>query len=176
VFKGIITFFTGVFTGDWKKAWEGLSGIVGGIFQTIGSVIATPINVAIGAINGVIDSINKVQLKIPNWVPIIGGNTYSVNIKKLPFLAQGGVVDKPTTALIGENGAEAVVPLERNTEWINNLANKINDRADNTDTTAVLNNIYQYLQTMNLQPRVTVDDVGRANEKYLDRKLRIQGV
>lgn len=174
--KGIVEFFGGVFKGDWSQVWQGLVDVVKGIFQTIGSVIATPINVAIGAINGVIDSINKVQLKIPVWVPIIGGNTYSVNIKKLPFLAQGGVVDKPTTALIGENGAEAVVPLERNTEWINNLANKINDRADNTDTTAVLNNIYQYLQTMNLQPRVTVDDVGRANEKYLDRKLRIQGV
>lgn len=44
---------------------------------------------------------------------------------ELPRLATGGVVDKPTIAQIGENGREAVIPLENNTGWIANLARQI---------------------------------------------------
>lgn len=177
VFQGMVSFVTGIFTGDMSKAFKGLIDVVGGIWQGFIAIVKTPFNIAVSAINGIIDSINSVKFTVPIWVPIIGGKKWDgLNIPKLKYFAEGGVVNRPTNALIGEDGPEAVVPLERNTEWINNLANKINDRADNTDTTAVLNNIYQYLQTMNLQPRITVDDVGKANDKYLDRKLRIQGV
>ena len=42
-------------------------------------------------------------------------------------MATGGIVTRPTRALIGENGMEAVVPLERNTGWIDILAEKINN-------------------------------------------------
>ena len=43
-----------------------------------------------------------------------------------PAMAVGGIVTRPTRALIGENGAEAVIPLERNTGWIDILASKLN--------------------------------------------------
>lgn len=43
----------------------------------------------------------------------------------LPALATGGITTRPTTALIGEAGREAVLPLENNTEWMDVLANKI---------------------------------------------------
>jgi len=170
---GIITFITGVFSGDWDKAWQGLSDIISGIFQTIGSVIATPINVAIGAINGVVDSINKVQLKIPNWVPIIGGNTYSVNIKKLPFLAQGGVIDQPTTALLGEEGPEAVVPLKNNTEWINKVAASINGKNDNSQIETLLEQLIDVVQSKDL----TIDGNSITNTivKNINKKSRLLG-
>lgn len=42
-------------------------------------------------------------------------------------LAEGGIVDKPTHALIGEDGKEAVMPLKNNTEWIGELAKKLNE-------------------------------------------------
>ena len=41
-------------------------------------------------------------------------------------MAVGGIVTRPTRALIGENGAEAVIPLERNTGWIDMLADRLN--------------------------------------------------
>ena len=41
-------------------------------------------------------------------------------------MAIGGIVTRPTRALIGENGAEAIIPLERNTGWLDILADKIN--------------------------------------------------
>ena len=47
--------------------------------------------------------------------------------KYVPMLAKGGVVNGATLAMIGENGKEAVMPLERNTGWINELAQKLND-------------------------------------------------
>ena len=43
-------------------------------------------------------------------------------------MAQGGVVDSATLAMIGENGKEAVVPLENNLEWLNKLAGMLNER------------------------------------------------
>jgi phage-related minor tail protein len=43
-----------------------------------------------------------------------------------PAMATGGIVTRPTRALIGEAGAEAVLPLERNTGWIDLLASKLN--------------------------------------------------
>jgi len=46
--------------------------------------------------------------------------------KFVPALATGGVIDKATFALIGENGREAVMPLEKNTGWITELAEKLN--------------------------------------------------
>jgi phage-related minor tail protein len=42
-----------------------------------------------------------------------------------PAMATGGIVSRPTRALIGENGAEMVLPLERNTEWMDMLAARI---------------------------------------------------
>ena len=44
------------------------------------------------------------------------------------MLARGGIVNRPgrgVPAIIGEAGAEAVLPLENNTEWMDILADKI---------------------------------------------------
>ena len=54
---------------------------------------------------------NKISITVPSWVPKIGGKGFSLNIPEIPSLAAGGIVTKPTLALIGENGPEAVVPL-----------------------------------------------------------------
>jgi hypothetical protein len=75
-------------------------------------------NAWVGAINAVIDAINSLKIKIPEWVPIFGGKSWNANLKKiqeivLPRLAEGGIVTRPTTALIGEAGAEAVIPLKK---------------------------------------------------------------
>ena len=49
----------------------------------------------------------------------------------MPYLAKGGIVDKPTQAVIGEAGTEAVVPLENNTGGLNLLAIKLSERINN---------------------------------------------
>ena len=81
-------------------------------------------------INRIVDGINSIGIDIPEWVPEIGGRGFHPHIPhaSLPRLATGGIVDRPTTALIGEAGREAVIPLENNTEWMDMLADKIQNQ------------------------------------------------
>lgn len=150
--SGIITFLSGVFSGDWKKAWKGIKqtfkGIMDaiitfltggfmtswskawtaikkkviGIWDGIKNGIKGAANKIIGFVNGVIGGVermangvvaalNKISLKleVPDWVPKIGGNTYSfgvnmsgVSLPRVPYLAQGGLISDRTLAMVGE--------------------------------------------------------------------------
>ncbi|HAT4354513.1 TPA: hypothetical protein I9140_001018 [Clostridium perfringens] len=131
IFGGIIDFVAGVFTGNWSRAWHGVVDIFKGIMSGLGSVIKAPLNSVIGLINMAIDGLNKISFTAPDWIPGIGGKYFGVNIAKMPYLAKGGIVDKPTQAVIGEAGTEAVVPLENNTGGLNLLANKLSERINN---------------------------------------------
>lgn len=124
VLGGLVDFITGIFTGNWKKAWNGVKDIFKGIIDGIAGIFKAPINLIIDGINAFIGGLNKI--KIPDWVPVVGGKGF--HIDKLPKLAQGGVIDKPTIAMIGEAGKEAVIPLENNTGWITELANQLNGK------------------------------------------------
>lgn len=110
ILDGLITFITGVFTGDWKKAWQGISDIFKNIVEGLWSIIKTPLNWIIDGINGLINGINGI--KIPDWVPGVGGK--SLSIPTIPKLAKGGIVDQATLAMVGEGkSAEAIIPLDR---------------------------------------------------------------
>ncbi|MEG0165641.1 phage tail protein [Anaerorhabdus sp.] len=132
VFNGIITFIMGIFTGDWRKAWQGIQDIFKGIFDGFVAIAKTPINLVIGLFNGIINAVNKViefinsiSFDLPEWM---GGGHVGFNIPfapNVPYLAKGGIVDSPTLAMFGEAGKEAVMPLENNTGWIDDLAGKI---------------------------------------------------
>ena len=109
ILDGLITFITGVFTGDWKKAWEGISKIFENIVNGLWSIFKTPMNWIIDGLNTLISGLNKI--KIPDWIPGLGGK--GVSIPQIPRLATGGIVDKATLAMIGEGkSAEAVIPLD----------------------------------------------------------------
>lgn len=135
IFGGVIDFITGVFTGNWKKAWQGINNIFKGVFvDGISGMIKGPINIMIDAINSFIAGVNKI--KVPDWVPGVGGKGFK--LQKIPKLARGGVVDKPTTALVGESGKEAILPLENNTGWIEELANKINTNTNGNQPARII--------------------------------------
>ena len=123
------------------KMWEGIKKIgssvadfIGGIFESKIQIIKGIINGVIELINGAIGAINKIKVEIPDWVPKYGGSTFGVNIPKIPTLAEGGVVDRATLAMIGEAGKEVVMPLENNTGWIDKLADKISAKGGNKTT------------------------------------------
>lgn len=124
--KGIVEFITGVFTGNWKKAWQGVKDIFKGIIDGLASIFKFPINLIIDGINAFLSGLNKIQL--PDWKILGDYAGKGFNIPKIPKLARGGIIDSPTVALVGEAGKEAVMPLERNTGWINQLADKIGDK------------------------------------------------
>ncbi|WP_338362291.1 phage tail tape measure protein [Enterococcus faecalis] len=101
IFGGIVDFVTGVFTGDWSRAWQGVVDIFGGIFEGIAAVAKAPINAMITLINGFIGGLNNI--KIPKWVPGIGGKGF--HIGKIPYLAEGGTILNGQ-AIVGEAGPE----------------------------------------------------------------------
>lgn len=124
IFNGIITFITGIFTGNWKKAWEGVLQIFDNIFKGLFNIFKAPLNFIIDGINSFIRSLNKI--KIPDWVPVVGGK--SMNLPTFPRLARGGVVTSATQAIIGEAGREAVIPLQNNTGWVNEFLDVLQSR------------------------------------------------
>lgn len=132
VFKGLITFISGVFKGNWQQAWEGIKQIFAGVFQGLSDLARTPVNAIIagfngvlGTVNGLINKINGISFKIeiPKWIPGIGGSWWGFNgfsipsIGSIPFLAQGGYVkpNTPQLAMIGDNRhqGEVVAPEDK---------------------------------------------------------------
>lgn len=131
----------GPFKDGLNSTFSGTGDALGKIFEKIPEKLKTPINTVLGFINsmisGVCDGINSMiralnslSFNIPDWVPILGGKTFGLNIKEvvapqIPLLAKGGIVDGPTQLIAGEKGKEAIVPLENNTGWIDKVADKI---------------------------------------------------
>ena len=79
------------------------------------------------AINSIVSKLNTVKFEIPDWVPKFGGKSFGISLKtvSIPRLAKGGIATSSTLANIGENGREAVLPLDHNTQWMDALADKI---------------------------------------------------
>lgn len=104
---------------DWGiKIGEMIGGAIKSAINGVISKIESRINFAIGLINSAISLINLIP----------GVNVGKISKLSLPRLAKGGVVDSATVAMIGEQGKEAVVPLENNTEWMDKLADRITSR------------------------------------------------
>lgn len=127
VLRGIVQFVAGIFTGDWRRAWEGIKTIFKGVWESISAVLQTPINAMLALVenfvNRIIDGINKlikgfnaIRWNVPDWVPGIGGKQLGFNISQiskvsLPRLAQGGWVaaNNPQLAIIGDNKREGEI-------------------------------------------------------------------
>lgn len=112
VFDGLIQFITGVFTGNWTQAWEGVKSIFGNAFSALVELCKVPINAVIGVINGAIRGINSIVgggVTIPDWLPG-GGGTFSLHLNEIPMLAKGGFTDGVSIA--GEAGTEAVISFD----------------------------------------------------------------
>lgn len=116
VLGGVIDFLTGVFTGNWSKAWTGITEIFKGIFNGMLGIAQGLVNGIIDLINGVINGIDSVGKSvginigvIPHWAG------------KLPGLAEGGTVLTAGRVLVGERGPEilnlqkgaTVTPLDK---------------------------------------------------------------
>jgi phage-related protein len=144
--EGFRNFFLNMWEGI-KTVAKGAAEFIGNIFKGIINTVKGIVNGVISLINGAIGAINKISVKIPNWVPEWGGKTIGFNLKKIPTLAEGGVVDKATLAMIGEAGKEVVMPLENNTQWIDKLADKISARTGNKNITYNVSNKFERMET-----------------------------
>ncbi|WP_024613657.1 membrane protein [Clostridium sp. Ade.TY] len=167
VFNGIINFVAGIFTGNWRRAWNGVKEIFRGAFQALGGIAKAPLNAVIGLVNMAIDGLNTISFTAPSWVPFVGGQHFGVNIPKMPYLAKGGIVDKPTQAVVGEAGTEAVVPLENNTGGLDLLANKLTERISNILSTS--SSILQQPDLTMLGQNSNIDNQNTNYSNYLEK-------
>lgn len=120
ILSGLITFLTGVFTGDWKKAWNGVLDILKGVWNLIVSTVEGAINFIIDGINLLISALNKIHFEVPDWVPLVGGKSFGINITpvsrvSLPRLASGAVIppNREFMAVLGDqkSGTNIETPL-----------------------------------------------------------------
>lgn len=153
VFSGIASWFRNIFQGAWtaiKNVFNGVGSFFGGIWNTIKSkftsigsaignaiggafktVVNSIIRFAQNTINGFIRAING-AIGLINKIP--GVEIGRVSTLSIPRLAKGGIVDSGQIYQAGEDGREVIMPLEKNTGWIDNLANKLNYKSDSNGT------------------------------------------
>lgn len=122
IFFNLIQFVENVFSGNWGAAWQNIVNIFANVFGAIVNLAKAPMNGVISAINYVLGKINAINIKIPDWVPGIGGNTFGFKIPQIPQLATGGIVTSPTLLEAGEGGEpEAIIPLSKLYDFLLNL-------------------------------------------------------
>lgn len=147
VFSTVGTFFKDKFT----DAWNNITGIfsnwgtffqelvdkVKNIFSDIGSSIGSAVSglvnnaihtvceSGVNIINSVIELLNKAITTV-NKIP--GVNIGTISKIAVPEMATGGIVNSATLAVVGEQGKEAIMPLENNLQWLDKLAGMLNER------------------------------------------------
>ena len=117
---GLSEFLLGVFTGDWDRAWTGILYAMKGFVNSLIGMLNTMLIKVTGALNGMIRLANSLQFKVPDWVPSVGGQRYSLGIPtvtapQIPYLAKGAVLpaNKPFMAVVGDqkHGTNIEAPL-----------------------------------------------------------------
>ncbi len=109
-----------------KRAFSTVGDFLSGMWEGIKNTFKGGINWIIDKVNAFIGSANNLIRKYNDSVGAMpGAMKITYRFGTIPKLAQGGIIENPTLAMLGEAGREAVMPLDRNTEWIDELASKI---------------------------------------------------
>ena len=108
-----------------KSILNALSSVINGIIWGINQVIKVPFDGLNGILRAIRD-INIAGLKPFSWI----GEIPVPQIPSIPMLAEGGVLKRGQVALLEGQGDEAVIPLSKNTEWIDKVADRLNDRSE----------------------------------------------
>lgn len=133
----------GFATGDWASSLEAIKSAWLDVWNSIKQTGANIINSIIGTVeafvNNVIVLFNRLVSAVSSVMQFFGGGgiSWRAGTVSIPRLAKGGIVDTATMFVAGEAGKEAVVPLERNTQWVSMVADGLVDRM--TDKFAGLN-------------------------------------
>lgn len=181
VFSTVADFFGSIFSDAWQRVKNVFSTggkIFDGIKDGIVSAFKNIVNAIIRGINKVIEmpfnSINKALDTIRN-IEFLGiapfkGLIDSINVPKIPELYRGGVLKKGQTGFLEGNGDEAVVPLDHNTGWLDEVANRIIAKGNLTPTTnQTVNNTYnyEYNQTNNSPKALSRLDIYRQTKNQI---------
>ena len=143
IFETLAAVVYGFATGDWSAALDKIKSAWIDVWVEIKRWGVSLINSILGTVeafvNGVITMFNNLVGAFSNVLQFFGGGgiNWRASSVSIPRLAKGGIVKKGTPFIAGEDGSEAVIPLERNTQWVSMVADGIVDRM--TDKFAGLN-------------------------------------
>lgn len=103
--NGLMNFISGVFTGNWGKAWNGVKQVFHAALEGLPGIAKIALNGMISVVNKGISALNKLSVKLP---AALGGSTLGLSIGHIPYLAEGGNIIRSGSAVVGENGAELI--------------------------------------------------------------------
>lgn len=182
IFGKVGEFFGKVFGGAWeavKKIFSTGGKIFAGIVEGIANAFKTIVNAIIRGINFVVaipfNAINGF-LNILRGINILGFQPFSwigqIGVPQIPLLAQGGYASGATGAIIGEEGKEAVLPLERNTDnWSGLLAGALADEFESMDR-GLGSGITIQNQNFNIDSRLDAENIGQIMMQSIRRQAR----
>jgi len=112
--------FLDAFVDSFKAVWQSIADFFANLINGLIGAFEGFVNGAIRGINSVINAMNSIRFRIPDWIPGLGGKSFGLDLRTLNeislprvALAEGGIVTGPMNALIGEAGPEAVIPLNK---------------------------------------------------------------
>lgn len=134
IFETLAAVVYGFATGDWSAALDKIKSAWIDVWVEIKSWGVSLINSILGTVeafvNGVITMFNNLVGAFSSVLQFFGGGgiNWRASAVSIPRLASGGIVKKGTPFIAGEDGAEAVIPLEKNTQWVSMVADGIVSR------------------------------------------------
>ena len=169
----------GAFTGNWQAAWEGIKGVVKSAVNGIITLLNGMLTGIGGALNGIVRAANSLRFSLPEWIPGLGGKTFSPNlgyvtVPSIPKLAQGAVLpaNKPFLAVVGDqkHGTNIEAPLSLIESAV--ASGMSGNMAGFNATVEVLERILQTLRSIRIGDEV----IGAAAERYNRRGAMMKGV
>lgn len=119
-----------------QSVFGGIASFIGSAFQAALNVVRGPINGIIGLVNSAIRGLNSLSVTIPDWVPIVGGQTWGLSIPTIPMLARGSK-NAPDVFIAGEAGPELIVGAGGSKVYPADETRRIRERGDEGDAPLV---------------------------------------
>ena len=188
VFGSIASWFGKVFSDAWENIKKVFS-VTGEIFGNIGKSI---VNALSSVINGIIWGINQV-IKLPieglnailrliHDIDIFGlrpfewiGQIPIPEIPSIPMLAEGGVLKQGQVALLEGEGDEAVIPLSKNTEWLDSVADRLSRKLESDGQQSNYYNIHVEVANMNANSREEIEKLAETLMQIMSEKTTRRG-
>ena len=185
VLEGLTAFVSGVLTGDWRKAWEGVKGVFTGFANGIIGLLNGLIRGIVSGMNSVSRALNQLRFEIPNWSLFgsLAGKRFGLNLPtisapQIPLLAKGAVLpaNQPFLAVVGDqrHGTNVEAPLSTIQEAVAMTMEDMNagNLAGHQATVTVLQQILTAVLGIEIGDRV----IGQAAERYTAQQNMIKGV
>ena len=179
---GVSEFLVGVFTGDWKRAWNGIVLFFKSVVNSLIGLLNTVLVKLTATLNLVTGLLSKLKFTVPKWVPGIGGQVFSIPMKsfqapQIPYLAKGAVLpaNKPFLAMVGDqrHGTNIEAPLATIQQAVAGVMDGY-ESANMAGHNATVGMLQQILEAV-LGIRIGDEVIARAASRYQSKMAIMRG-